>query len=59
MNVPSITEVLRFIAASNVSKWNAVIPKCALNVQEDGDSIKFLHPTKGWRWVSKRRVGMA
>lgn len=59
MNVLSMSEFQWFKAAENIGKWNSVIPKRAMHIQEDGDSIKFLHPTKGWRWVHKRRVGLS
>lgn len=39
------------------AKWNAVIPKRAINVQEDGPNhLRYLHPTKGWRRVARKRV---
>ena len=57
MNAPAnAAQFARFIADLEVAKWNAIIPKHATCVQEDGSSIKYLHPTKGWRWVHKRRL---
>lgn len=55
-NTTAAAELGRMIAQLQLAKWNAVIPKCALHVQEDGSSIKYLHPTKGWRWVHQRRL---
>lgn len=49
-------EFARFVNELKTAKWNAVIPKSALLVEEDGSSIKYLHPTKGWRWVHQRRL---
>lgn len=56
MNPQAAAEFARFATALKIAKWNAVIPKCALCVEEDGSSIKYLHPTKGWRWVSQKRL---
>jgi hypothetical protein len=55
-NTAAAAEFARYIAALQTAKWNAVIPKSALRVKEAGSSIKYLHPTKGWRWVSQRRL---
>lgn len=40
--------------------WNQHIPKRALGVREtkDGKAFEYLHPTKGWKAVSKRRLGL-
>lgn len=52
---PSLT-VHEYLRQLTLAKWNAIIPKSALRTEEDGSSIKYLHPTKGWRWVHKRRL---
>jgi hypothetical protein len=54
--MPGAAQFAQFIAQLETAKWNAVIPKCALHAKEDGSSIKYLHPTKGWRWVHQRRL---
>jgi hypothetical protein len=56
MTPGAAAEFARFVNELKTAKWNAVIPKCAMHVQEDGSSIKYLHPTKGWRWVHQRRL---
>ena len=48
--------LFQFVRELATAQWNAIIPKCAMHVQEDGSSIKYLHPTKGWRWVAKKRL---
>lgn len=57
-NTTAAAELGRLIAQLQLAKWNALIPKCARQVHEDGAAVKYLHPTKGWRWVHKRRLGM-
>jgi len=39
--------------------WNALIPKSAINatiIPETG--VRYLHPTKGYRYVGKRRFAI-
>lgn len=52
-NTPSLEQ--RMTDANFVRVWNALIPKRALNVEANGEGVKYLHPTKGWRFVSKKR----
>jgi Tfp pilus assembly protein FimT len=59
VNTGAAASFARYIADLQVARWNAVIPKCAKHVQKDGSSIKYLHPTKGWRWVHTRRLAGA
>jgi hypothetical protein len=39
------------------SQWNALIPKHAVTVQTLAHGVRWLHPTKGWRFVSSKRLG--
>jgi len=41
-----------------IALWNALIPKSWRYVREDGNSLVFLHPRKGFRWVLKKRLGI-
>lgn len=41
-------------------RWNAIVPSYAKCVTQtpDGKAFRWLHPTKGWRFVSRRRLGI-
>jgi hypothetical protein len=45
------------------SVWDAHIPKCAKLIEhvppEKPTHVRYLHPTKGWRNVSYKRLGLA
>lgn len=45
--------------ASAVARWNALIPKRACRVDLGPEGVRYLHPTKGWRLVSNKRLGLA
>lgn len=36
---------------------NKLIPKRAIASEDTARGVKYLHPTKGWRFVSYRRFG--
>ena len=38
--------------------WNATIPKCALRIEIGRTHVSYLHPTKGFRRIHKRRLGL-
>ncbi len=40
--------------------WQQHIPKAAVGVREtkDGKAYEYLHRTKGWKRVNKRRLGL-
>lgn len=40
------------------ARWNALIPKYAKCITIGDTHVHYLHPTKGWRFVSKRRLGL-
>ena len=48
------------LIAFRMHLWNALIPKRARNVEvlPSGD-VRYLHPTKGFRFVSAKRLGLA
>lgn len=39
--------------------WNAIMPKRIARLRILADHVAVLHPTKGWRFVAKRRLGLA
>lgn len=39
--------------------WNAIAPKRIAGIRYLADAIEVLHPTKGWRRISHRRLGIA
>ncbi len=49
----------QFVIARLTALWNAHIPKCAVKVEHMPDHVRYLHPTKGWRRVSNKRLGLA
>jgi hypothetical protein len=39
--------------------WNALIPKSAVEFKIVPDvGVKYLHATKGWKWVGKKRFAI-
>lgn len=50
---------LDFMLQQQLARWNAVVGKRAVRTDPlpDGSGFKVLHPTKGWRYVSNRRLG--
>lgn len=39
--------------------WNALIPACSVaSVIVKNVGVKYLHPTKGWRMVGKKRFAI-
>jgi hypothetical protein len=38
-------------------RWNSLIPKHAVVVELVKSGVRWLHPTKGWKYVSARRLG--
>jgi len=54
--MPTLTQQ---ITARLIAQWNALIPKCAKRIVHRPDGVLYLHPTKGWRRVSYKRLGLA
>lgn len=44
----------------HTQQWNALIPENALDIDVDFSptAVRYRHPTKGFRYVSKRRLGL-
>lgn len=43
----------------NVTRvWNILIPRCALNAEVKPWGVRYLHPTKGYKTVGKRRFAI-
>jgi hypothetical protein len=38
--------------------WNALDPKVSRGVQDRRRGVRYLHATKGWKWVSKKRFAV-
>lgn len=38
--------------------WNALIPAAAVQFKIEGEGVRYLHATKGWKWVSKKRFAI-
>jgi hypothetical protein len=38
--------------------WNALIPPCAIKAEVRPYGVAYLHPTKGWRSVGKKRFAL-
>lgn len=38
--------------------WNALIPPCTVRAEVKPYGVKYLHPTKGYRTVGKRRFAI-
>jgi hypothetical protein len=41
------------------SRWNSNIPARAKLIEVGETHVTYLHPTNGWRAVSKKRLGIA
>lgn len=38
--------------------WNALTPKRIAGIRYEDDAIHVLHPTKGWRRIAHKRLGL-
>jgi hypothetical protein len=45
--------------ANVVAAWNAIAPKRIAATREVPGATMVLHPTKGWRRISHKRLGIA
>jgi hypothetical protein len=43
---------------ARTQRWNALVNKKAIAVSFERTFVKYIHPTKGWRRVSNRRLGI-
>lgn len=37
---------------------NAFVPRCAVDVRMTETHVEYLHPTRGWKRVSYKRIGV-
>jgi len=49
--------VSQFLIEQHIALWNHVVGK-RLVVREEGNHVILLHPTKGYRKVAKKRLGL-
>jgi len=56
---PTATEVETVRAAIKARMWQRTVARRAIKVVEGDDHYRVLHPTKGWRFIHKRRLGLA
>jgi hypothetical protein len=52
-----VLEQLR--TAAIMRRWQQIIPQCAKEITFGDTYVRYLHPTKGHRYVSKKRLGLA
>jgi hypothetical protein len=38
--------------------WNTLIPKSAVEFKIEPEGVRYLHATKGWKWVGKKRFAI-
>lgn len=38
--------------------WNALIPQSAVRTVLHPEGVSYLHPTKGWKWIGKKRFAV-
>ena len=44
--------------AASIALWNAIVPKRIAAVKYERDAVLVLHPTKGWRRISHKRLAL-
>lgn len=47
-----------FVSALRQRVWNALIPAHAVKAELKPWGVRWLHPTKGWRTVGKKRFAV-
>lgn len=50
--------VSQFLINLHARRWNAIVGKKVRLVDEDATHFRFLHPTKGFMRISKKRLGV-
>jgi len=64
MDAPAVAEAARLYQEHITRLWNRVIPKSAVDIRRkptDDNNwtyAEYLHPRKGWRRVSRKRMGI-
>lgn len=46
------------LIAVRTQKWNSLVPASYRYVRETASGFVFIHPTKGFRHISKKRLGL-
>lgn len=41
-----------------LERFNRLVPPCSVDIKWEKDCVKYLHPTKGYKRVSFRRLGI-
>jgi hypothetical protein len=54
----TINSVSDAVVAGHLSRWNRIVGKSWAFVREEGRHFVFLHPTKGFRRVAMKRLGI-
>ena len=54
----NVSPLARLRTSLVTMRWSALIPARAVAVEIGATSTRYLHPTKGWRTVSHRRLGV-
>jgi hypothetical protein len=57
-NMPSPDQLNAIRAQFLERAWNALVPACAIAASLEPNYVRYLHPTKGWRYVGKRRFAI-
>jgi len=56
---PKMLTVAEMHRARVDAAWNAIAPKRIAAIRYLADAIMVLHPTKGWRRITHKRLGIA
>jgi hypothetical protein len=51
-------DTVRAIVGDRQRAWNALIPKSAVEFKIEAQGVRYLHATKGWKWVGKKRFAI-
>lgn len=52
------TERLAAMLAHREQVFNALVPPCAVAVKLEPNGVRYLHPTKGWKFIGKRHFAI-
>jgi hypothetical protein len=56
--LPNYDTVRALTNAESQHVWNTLIPKSAVEFKIEGHGVRYLHATKGWNWVGKKRFAI-
>lgn len=57
--MPPLHDLTALHRARVDAAWNAIAPTRIAAIRYEADAIMVLHPTKGWRRISHKRLGIA